>query len=103
QKIQTLLEDVLTQVNEEYEPKSITAVVMNPKTGEIVAMGNRPSYNPNNPTDVKNWYNDAISAPIEPGSTMKMFTWAAAIEEGVCVPLLVERAYGLQLVRGLAW
>jgi len=83
QKIQTLLEDVLTQVNEEYEPKSITAVVMNPKTGEIVAMGNRPSYNPNNPTDVKNWYNDAISAPIEPGSTMKMFTWAAAIEEGV--------------------
>lgn len=83
QKIQTLLEDVLTQVDEKYEPKSITAVVMDPKTGEIVAMSNRPSYNPNNPTDVKNWYNDAISAPIEPGSTMKMFTWAAAIEEGL--------------------
>lgn len=83
QKIQTLLEDVLSQVEKEYKPKRMTAVVMDPKTGEIVAMGNRPSYNPNNPTNVKNWYNDAISTPFEPGSTIKMFTWAAAIEEGV--------------------
>ncbi|MUK89536.1 PASTA domain-containing protein [Ornithinibacillus sp. L9] len=83
QKIQTLLEDVMSQVDEKYEPERITAIVMNPKTGEILAMGNRPSYNPNNPADVQNWYNDAISTPFEPGSTMKMFTWAAAIEEGV--------------------
>lgn len=83
QKIQTLLEDVLSQVDKEYEPKRLTAIVMDPKTGEIVAMGNRPGYNPNNPADVKNWYNDAIANPFEPGSTMKMFTWAAAIEEGV--------------------
>ncbi|MFD2044007.1 penicillin-binding protein [Ornithinibacillus salinisoli] len=83
QKVQTLLEDVMSQVEEKYEPERITAIVMNPKTGEIIAMGNRPSYNPNNPADVKNWYNDAVSTPFEPGSTMKMFTWAAAIEEGV--------------------
>lgn len=83
QKIQTLLEDTLSQVEEEYNPESMTAVVMDPNTGEIVAMSNRPSYNPNNPSDVKNWYNDAISNPFEPGSTVKMFTWAAAIEEGV--------------------
>lgn len=83
QKIQTLLEDVLSQVDDEYNPKRITAVVMNPKTGEILAMSNRPSYNPNSPDDVKNWYNDVISTPVEPGSTMKVFTWAAAIEEGV--------------------
>lgn len=83
QKVQTLLEDVMTQVDKKYSPKRMTAIVMNPKTGEIVAMSNRPSYNPNNPSDVKNWYNDAISTPFEPGSTMKMFTWAAAIEEGV--------------------
>ncbi|ASN05855.1 penicillin-binding transpeptidase domain-containing protein [Virgibacillus necropolis] len=82
QKIQTLLEDTLTQVNEEYNPERITAIVMDPKTGEIVAMSNRPSYNPNNPSDVENWYNDAISTPFEPGSTMKMFTWAAAIDSG---------------------
>lgn len=83
QKVQTLVEDVLTQVEMEYNPERITAIVMNPKTGEVLAMGNRPSYNPNNPADVKNWYNDAISSPFEPGSTVKMFTWAAAIEEGV--------------------
>ncbi|MFC2950201.1 penicillin-binding protein [Virgibacillus sediminis] len=83
QKIQTLLEDTLSEVQEEYDPERMTAVVMDPDTGEIVAMGSRPSYNPNNPSDVENWYNDAVSTPIEPGSTVKMFTWAAAIEEGV--------------------
>ncbi len=83
QKIQTLLEDTLSQVEDEFNPKRLTAIVMNPKTGEIIAMSNRPSYNPNDPTDVQNWYNDAISTPFEPGSTVKMFTWAAAIEEEV--------------------
>lgn len=83
QKIQTLLEDVMSEVADEYNPKKITATVMNAKTGEILAMSNRPSYNPNDPSDVKNWYNDAISMPFEPGSTVKMFTWAAAIEAGV--------------------
>jgi len=83
QKIQTLLEDTLTEVDELYNPERITATVMNPKTGEILAMSNRPSYNPNDPAEVENWYNDVISTPVEPGSAVKMFTWAAAIEEGV--------------------
>src|SRR5690625_254373 len=83
QKIQTVLEDVLSEVDEQYEPERITAVVMNPKTGEIVAIGNRPSFNPNEPNDVENWYNDVISTPFEPGSTSKIFTWAAAIDSGV--------------------
>ncbi|MGP4106888.1 penicillin-binding protein [Virgibacillus sp. L01] len=82
QKVQTLLEDVMTQVDKEYKPERITAVVMNPKTGEVLAMGNRPSYNPNNPK-VENWFNDVVSAPFEPGSTMKIFTWASAINAGV--------------------
>ena len=83
QKIQTILEDVLSQVDEKYNPSRITAVVMQAKTGEILAMGSRPSFNPNNPDQVENWYNDVISIPVEPGSTAKIFTWAAAIEEGV--------------------
>ncbi|HLQ84176.1 MAG TPA: penicillin-binding protein [Pseudogracilibacillus sp.] len=83
QKIQTLLEDVLSNVVEVYEPERVTATIMNPKTGEIIAMSNRPSYNPNQPEKVDNWYNDVISTPVEPGSTVKMFTWAAAIESGV--------------------
>ena len=83
QKIQTLLEDVLTQVDEEYKPSKMNAAVMDAKTGQVLAMSSRPSYDPNNPTDVENWYNDVVSTPFEPGSTVKMFTWAAAIEEGV--------------------
>src|SRR5699024_1289074 len=83
QKVHTLLEDAMAQVETEYNPERITAIVMDAETGEVVAMWNRPSYNPNAPEDVENWYNDAISIPFEPGSTMKMFTWAAAIEEGV--------------------
>lgn len=83
QKIQTILEDVMSEVDEKYSPEKITAVVSNPKTGEILAMSNRPSYNPNKPVEVENWYNDVISTPVEPGSTSKIFTWAAAIDAGV--------------------
>lgn len=83
QKVQIILEDMLSQVEEEYLPERITAIVMNAKTGEIIAMSNRPSYDPNNPVEVQNWYNDVISTPYEPGSTVKMFTWAAAIDAGV--------------------
>lgn len=83
QKIQVLLEDVMSEVEVEYSPERITAMVMNAKTGEILAMSNRPSFDPNDPKDVQNWYNDIISTPFEPGSTVKMFTWAAAIDAGV--------------------
>ncbi|SDL77006.1 penicillin-binding protein [Sediminibacillus halophilus] len=86
QKIQTLLEDAMSQVEKDYKPERMTAVVMNPKTGEVVAMSNRPSYNPNELGEVSNWYNDVVSNPFEPGSTMKIFTLAAAIEEGVFNP-----------------
>lgn len=83
QKIQTFLEDAMSQVEEQYQPEKIMAVVMNPKTGEILAMSNRPSFDLNDRSNITNWYNDVISNPYEPGSTMKIFTLAAAIEEGV--------------------
>lgn len=82
QKIQTFLEDAMNQVEKQYEPKKIIAIVANPKTGEILAMGTRPSFDPNK-RNITNYLNDAISYPYEPGSTMKMFTLAAAINEGV--------------------
>src|SRR5699024_2435866 len=64
----------------------ITSIVMNAKNGEILALANRPSVNPNDIGEVQNWFNDAISTPVEPGSTMKIFTWAAAIDAGVYDP-----------------
>jgi len=82
QKIQTYLEDAMNLVVKEYQPEKIIAIVADPKTGEILAMGSRPSFDPNK-RNITNYLNDAISYPYEPGSTMKIFTLAAAINEGV--------------------
>ncbi len=83
QKIQTFLEDAMTHVQNQYKPEKMMAVVMDPKSGEILASSNRPSFDPNTRLNIQNWYNDVIAYPYEPGSTMKIFTVAAAMEEGV--------------------
>ena len=82
ENIQMFVEQALDEVVEEYDPERAIAIVVDPKTGEVLALGTRPSFNPNK-RDVKNYSNDAISSRFEPGSTMKIFTLAAAIEEGV--------------------
>lgn len=81
--IQLALEQIMNQVEERYEPERMMAVVADPKTGQILAMSNRPSFNPNFYEEITNYTNYTISSRFEPGSTMKMFTLAAAIEEGV--------------------
>ena len=80
--IQTALEQVMTKVEQDYNPERIIAIVADPKTGQILAMSNRPSFNPNHYEQITNYMNFAISDRFEPGSTMKMFTLAAALEEG---------------------
>lgn len=81
-KIQTFLEDAMNKVVEEYKPKKIIAIVADPKTGNILAMGQRPSFHPKTKEGIDNsWHNEAIEISFEPGSTMKIFTLAAAIEE----------------------
>lgn len=84
--IQVALEQVMTKVDEEYSPEKIIAIVADPKTGQILAMANRPGFNPNHYEKITNYTNFAISDRFEPGSTMKIFTLAAAIEEGVFNP-----------------
>ncbi|MEZ7171312.1 penicillin-binding protein [Sporosarcina sp. OR05] len=81
--IQNFVEDAMNQVDEKYSPAKMLVVVANPKTGEIYAMSQRPSFHPGTREGLtENWLNDAVENTIEPGSTMKMFTLAAAIEEG---------------------
>src|SRR5690606_13724868 len=67
---------------------SATAIVANPKTMEILAMANMPEFNPNEywESDYANMYNHAVGSLYEPGSTFKIATLAAAIEEGVFDP-----------------
>lgn len=82
-KIQTFLEDSMNKVDEEYKPKKMVAVVADAKTGEILAMGQRPSFHPKTKEGIEDtWHNEVIENSFEPGSTMKIFTLAAAIEEG---------------------
>ncbi|MCU9612203.1 penicillin-binding protein [Caldibacillus lycopersici] len=86
-KIQTFLEDAMNQVQEDYEPKKMMAIVANAKTGAILAMAQRPTFNPNTREGISdNWNNIIVEEPFEPGSTMKVFTLASAIEEGVFNP-----------------
>lgn len=70
------------------KPKSATIIIMQPKTGEILALANRPAYDSNNygDFDAQIWRNAAVSNTYEPGSTFKIITTAAALEEGVVTP-----------------
>ncbi|QPQ32150.1 penicillin-binding protein [Lysinibacillus sp. JNUCC 51] len=85
--IQSFLEESMTMVEKEYNPESMTAIVADPKTGKILAMSQRPTFNPDT-RDGNNmkWLNEAIEETIEPGSTMKTFTLASAIDSGVWDP-----------------
>ncbi|MGX9133572.1 penicillin-binding protein [Rummeliibacillus sp. JY-2-4R] len=81
--IQNFLEDSMSTVYEKYKPESMMAIVANPKTGEILAVSQRPTFNPQTGEGLNNsWINDMTETTIEPGSTMKIFTLATAIEEG---------------------
>lgn len=82
--IQSFLDDAMSRVDEEYDPESMMAIVADPKTGEILAMSQRPTFNPDNRAglDQTTWLNTTVEDVLEPGSTVKTFTIAAAIETG---------------------
>lgn len=81
-EIQFFLEKAMNEVQKKNNPKKIIGIVSDPKTGKILAMSSKPSFDPNK-NDITYFTNDAISYAFEPGSTMKIFTLASAIEEGV--------------------
>ncbi len=79
--IQSFLEESMSEVAKQYSPQSIIGIVANPKTGEILAMSQRPTFDPMTREGLEsNWLNDAVENTIEPGSTMKVFTIAAAVD-----------------------
>lgn len=86
--IQYIAEKALEEAVADYSAKSGLALVMKPKTGAILAMAHVPLFNPNSYNDfaIELWRNRSITDSFEPGSTMKIFNIAAAIELGVCTP-----------------
>ena len=83
-RLQYLTYRELKRAVNQYKAKSGSAVILDTKTGEVLAMVNQPSYNPNNRRKLKSSHlrNRAVTDVFEPGSTIKPFTVAAALESG---------------------
>jgi cell division protein FtsI (penicillin-binding protein 3) len=87
--IQYLAEREIDAAYRRTHAKAAMAVVMEPRTGDVLAIAIRPTFNPNAFLDVpsrEHWRNRAITDPFEPGSTFKIIMAAAALEEGVVRP-----------------
>ena len=100
--IQFMVEQELDRAMAENNPNSITAIVMDPKTGEILAMASRPSYNPNRFWEYpqENWKNRAVAFIYEPGSTFKAVIAGAALQEAIVTPNQVFFDPGYVMVSG---
>ncbi len=84
--IQYLSETALEDVVSRFRARSGMAVVMRPKTGEILAMALYPEFNPNAFSEFtrESWRNRVVTDPFEPGSVMKVFVAASAMDKGYC-------------------
>lgn len=82
-RIQTLLESEMNSVASQVHPAGMNAVLMDAKTGRIVAASQRPTFNASTLQGInKAWTNTLTADTYEPGSTMKVFTLSAAINSG---------------------
>jgi cell division protein FtsI/penicillin-binding protein 2 len=86
--IQQRAEDVLAAVGQAFQPKDATAIVMDPRNGEILAMANRPQLSaaePGSPAPAA-LENRAVGFAYEPGSTFKVVAVSGALQEGLITP-----------------
>lgn len=96
EKIQYIAERELEQGMKDTQAAAGTVIVENPRTGEILALANRPTFNPNVKKEIRNeaLKNRAVSDIYEPGSTFKLVTISAALEEKLTRP---EEMFDCQL------
>ncbi|MEG0794659.1 MAG: penicillin-binding transpeptidase domain-containing protein [Bacilli bacterium] len=80
--IQLIAEKAVAKIAE-YKTDWSVVTVMNAKTGAIVASATSPTYDPNDTNTIKNYMNPLVSYQFEPGSVMKIFSFASAIESGI--------------------
>ncbi|MCA9383177.1 penicillin-binding protein 2, partial [Candidatus Dojkabacteria bacterium] len=102
--LQQKLEQKLEEGYKQYDAKSVTGIIMDPKTGKILAMANYPDYDPNNYFDEEDgdvFGNKAVTVPYEIGSVAKVFTLAASFDSGNLTPgtvLLPEGHQGCEII-----
>ena len=94
--LQTIVEHELDAAVKQYAPETATAIFMRPKTGEILAMASRPYFdiNERGKADSEQMKNRAIIDMIEPGSTFKIVTHSAALNERLVRPDTVVNCEG---------
>jgi cell division protein FtsI/penicillin-binding protein 2 len=83
--LQRIAEREAEKAYNELKAKSVTILIMNPKTGEILASANKPSFDSNNFNNFKEemWRNPIVSKVYEPGSVFKVFLISTGLEEGI--------------------
>ncbi len=79
--IQRFVETEISNIAERFDPEWAVIGVMDAKTGDILASGSIPSFNPNT-RDITSYENPLVSYAFEPGSTMKTYTYMCAMEKG---------------------
>ena len=80
--IQQALETAFKETEQKFNATSVWGGVMEIDTGKVIAWGQSPSFDPNSLDNITNYNNIGSQSAFEPGSTMKTFDWAAAINEG---------------------
>jgi cell division protein FtsI/penicillin-binding protein 2 len=83
--VQHVVEDELDQIMQNYGPHAAYIIVMDPHTGQILAMGARPTFDPNDRSTFQHEKTDdrCITEMVEPGSIFKIITLSAALNEGM--------------------
>jgi cell division protein FtsI (penicillin-binding protein 3) len=102
--VQALAENELRKAVKIHRADGGSVIVMDPRTGYILAMANTPTYNPNQYFKVKNYQafqNPAVEMQYEPGSTFKIITMAAGLDTGVITPLTSFYDNGVWTVDGI--
>lgn len=102
-KLQYLANAALQQAIQDNQAKAGSVVVLDARTGEVLALANAPSYNPNNREGLsgEQLRNRALTDTYEPGSIMKPFTVAYALERGVVRPdTMIQIDYGYATFAG---
>ena len=87
--IQYVAENAIAKAVRASNAKSGTVIVMDPKTGQILAHATAPTFDPNKPVKLSDVHNASVEEVYEPGSTGKVMTLAAAIEEKLVTPTTV--------------
>jgi len=86
-RMQVYMENVMSEIDEKYSSAMVTATLINPETGAIIATSQRPTFNGTTKVGIDQlWQNLLVENTFEPGSTMKILTLAAAVSEGVFDP-----------------